>query len=272
MVIASTFFMAIPCAALAQPPAEGPAASDADKDEAARKLFELGNNRYKEGRYVEAIEAFEEAYRLSERPELLFNLANANERMGNLKAAIRHLEAYRESAPEDEIQMVDRRLEGLRERAGTNEKPIEPTPDPSPTGGPTPVPGPTPDPFVPSDPNDEDEGTSAATATGAVLLAVGGAGLIVGVVGGSLALSARSEADDNCAAGLCNAEGTDANDRDGSLSLGADLTLVFGGALAVGGIIALIVGAVQTDDDEADSAWVSMPVVNGAGLKWQTRF
>src|SRR5262245_14114470 len=63
----------------ADKPAEKPSSS-ADKE--ARKLFFRGDRMYEEGKYEEAVAAFEKSYALSHRPELLFNLANAYERLG----------------------------------------------------------------------------------------------------------------------------------------------------------------------------------------------
>ena len=75
--------LTLPLSAHAQeqptPEPEPPGVSS-DDDEKARLLFKEGDGHYAAGRYEKAIELFEQAYELSKRPDLLFNLANAYER------------------------------------------------------------------------------------------------------------------------------------------------------------------------------------------------
>ena len=63
-------------------------AQDATTEARAKELYENGAALYEEGRYEEAILAWEEAYRLSSRPVLLFNIANAYERLGRGRGAV----------------------------------------------------------------------------------------------------------------------------------------------------------------------------------------
>ena len=91
----------------------------------ARELFQLGDESYANGRYDAAIAAFEEAYRLSERPLLLFNLANAQERAGYLRDAIASQESYLPHARRSERAEVESRLAALRERVAEEERAAE---------------------------------------------------------------------------------------------------------------------------------------------------
>lgn len=107
--------LAVPVFARAQAPAEPPAGQEAD-DARARELYVIGDEFYANGRYEAAEEAFAEAYRLSGRPLLLFNLANAQERSGRWPEAAENLRRYREHAPESEHAALDARLSALQRR------------------------------------------------------------------------------------------------------------------------------------------------------------
>lgn len=107
-----------PLAVAAQAPNEAPparAGREAD-DARARELYVIGDEFYANGRYEAAEEAFAEAYRLSGRPLLLFNLANAQERSGRWPEAAQNLRRYREHAPAAEHAELDARLIALERR------------------------------------------------------------------------------------------------------------------------------------------------------------
>ena len=88
-----------------------------EEDEArARSLFENGARLYEEGRYEEAIMAWEEGYRLSKRPLFLFNIANAQERLGKLEEALSSLNRYRAFAADDEREVLEKRVRNLEQR------------------------------------------------------------------------------------------------------------------------------------------------------------
>jgi tetratricopeptide (TPR) repeat protein len=204
----------------------------------ARTLFEQGQAAYEEGRYEDAIHAFEQAYALSARPLLLYNIANAQERLGLLREALENLRYYLEDAPADEQPVLERRIRGLEDRirrqqaeearrreeqqrvaeaaaraavaqvgAGRTSEPVGSGPRP-------PV-------------------------LGYTLLGLGGAAVATGVVFGVLALGARSDADADCArAGnlrLCTTEARDALARDATFSIFADVSVLAGIALAAVG-------------------------------------
>src|SRR5260370_20036839 len=85
----------VPALALAQPPPPpaAPAAAPDPKDvELAKAHFATGQIYYERGRFPDAAREFEEAYRLSGRAELLYNMGKAYD--GSTDAA-RALSAYR---------------------------------------------------------------------------------------------------------------------------------------------------------------------------------
>src|SRR5262245_39027886 len=75
----------------------GPARADepsAEDDQKARELFRLGETHYAAGHYEKAAVLYDEAFRLSARPELLLALVNTYERMGSYGQAIEYLRQY----------------------------------------------------------------------------------------------------------------------------------------------------------------------------------
>ena len=84
--------------------------------ERAREIFENGQSLYREGRYEDALVAFEESYRLSEKPGLLYNMANCSERVGDYRAAIDQLNRYRVYAEPAERTVLERRIVNLELR------------------------------------------------------------------------------------------------------------------------------------------------------------
>jgi len=76
------------------------AAADAPVSPEAKRHVELGVGHYDAGRYAEAVTEFELAYRLSNKPALLFNIARAESKLGHEEAAIAFLRRYLEERPD----------------------------------------------------------------------------------------------------------------------------------------------------------------------------
>lgn len=180
-----------------------------DDDARARELYDNGAILYEEGRYEDAVAAFSEAYRLSGRPALLFNIANAQERLGLWVEAHETLSRYRAYATADERETLDRRIANLERRMSevsvvtpittSRAEPASPWLQPLP-------------------------------------IALGGGGLAMLAVGGTLggvAIGARSEAESACAAdsdGLlrCPSSVQSAVETDVGLSIAADVAFLLG--------------------------------------------
>jgi tetratricopeptide (TPR) repeat protein len=79
-------------------------------DRVAQEHFELGREYYDRGQYEEALREFEDAYRLSRRPKLLYNLYLAYRNLGRFEPATNSLRAYLAAEPNDP------RADELRER------------------------------------------------------------------------------------------------------------------------------------------------------------
>lgn len=244
----------------------GAAAQEVD----ARAEFLRGQTAYQQGDFARAVEAWERAYEVDPRPLLLFNLAQAHERLGQLTEAAESLEEYLDRAePDDENQSAAReKLASLRQRLARTGIVVVGAPD----GASIVVDGephsraPRPDPIpvspgahqvdlrlegyrdfraavvVPPGQTVEVQATMELTAGGAeaedgpsllpfVLMGGGAAVIAGGVVVGLLALGATDDADD--------VVGEDA-DSARSLALVADVMFGVGAAAAVTGLVLLL--------------------------------
>jgi tetratricopeptide (TPR) repeat protein len=88
-------------------------------DEVARGLFQAGRAAYAAGRFDEALGFFEQAYARSERPELLFNIGQAADRLRLDAKALRAFEAFLEERPDAPNRAeVEARIVALRHAEG----------------------------------------------------------------------------------------------------------------------------------------------------------
>jgi hypothetical protein len=233
-------------------------AQGTDANEArARELFENGSILYDEGRYNEAILAWREAWRISQRPLLLLNIANAQERLGSWREALESLNLYRVYARAEERDSLNRRIANLEERireSETRARASAPPPqDPSVSNiGPSASTssaastGPGGDPVVTTATEPTTPPSSRRTWVPITLYGVGAAALGTGTVFAMLARDARSEAEGLCmgiASGeiLCPVEATDALDRDRLDSILADTGFLVGGLAVIGATVFVLV-------------------------------
>jgi tetratricopeptide (TPR) repeat protein len=120
-----------------------PASSEAANDNVARGLFQAGTSAYEAGNYKDALQFYEQAYERSPRPQLLYNIGQAADRLREDNKALWAFRAYLANAPNAEnraaVQQRVDALEGAREARGS--KPVESAPAPI---VPQPAPVPTP--------------------------------------------------------------------------------------------------------------------------------
>jgi hypothetical protein len=122
-------------------------------DDLARRHFESGVAYLEESDYDNSLKAFEKAYELSKRPEILLNIATVHERKSDLPGAITALKSYLSAAPQGEhAETVKLRIQNLEKRvqeqsasaappAGAD---TAPPPPPPPNGAATKPPAPAP--------------------------------------------------------------------------------------------------------------------------------
>ncbi len=225
--------------ALAEPPAN-PTTEQLDR---ARELYENGEILYDEGRYEDAVVAWRQGYELSGLPDFLYNIANAQERLGDVKGALDTLGRYRAFALAEERETLDRRIRSLESRLAS-----QPAPSPAPAPAPGPAPAPAPAPV-----SSESEGRrgSARPIVGGVLAGLGGASLATGAVFGLRSASAGREAEEACVTAggglLCPSSVDDALRTNQSSALVADLAFGAGLALLGTGTVVLLTGGGQDE-------------------------
>lgn len=217
------------------PPGSTPSAAD---DARARELYDNGALLYEEGRYEDAIAAWAEAYRLSGRPLLLFNMANAAERIGRYDEAMALLSRYRAFAPADEREILDRRIRNIESRLAEAPSPAATT-----TSAPPPA-------------SDPDDGGRRVRVLPLVLGGVGVVGIGTGTALGVTALGARSAAAEDCLqvgeSVWCTDDAAGALRADRSASLGADIAFGVGAA----GVVGAVVTAVLPGRATATGGWM----------------
>lgn len=250
-------------------------------DQRARVLYENGAILYEEGRYEDAIDAWKEAYGLSDRPLFLFNIANALERIGRWDEALVYLNKYRAFAEADERTVLERRMRNIEQRlddardreresdearrqdeadrqerveADRVEEETARAEEEAAAAGLAPFEGPLIPGFV-------------LISTGVGLLAVGG-----GLSGA--AVIARTDAAALCKETgellLCPHTATESLGQDASLSLGSDIAFAAGAATAATGLVLVI--AHITGAPEATARVVPTAGPTGLGLGVWGRF
>ena len=94
-----------------------PAAGQRQTDELARRHFESGASYLEQSDYESALREFKKSYELSERPEILLNLALVHERTGDWEHAISAINKFIAAAPESErIGTLKLRRDNLQKR------------------------------------------------------------------------------------------------------------------------------------------------------------
>ncbi|MEO0604528.1 MAG: tetratricopeptide repeat protein [Myxococcota bacterium] len=174
--------------------ADPPSTLDPAQDASARELFLEGRGYYAAGRYEDAAARFEEAYALSDKPLLLFNLANVYERLADYDRASDRLRRYLAHAPAADREAVEQRLQRL-ERMAAQAAPTPPVPPPPATVVPSPS-EPVPQPF-----KTQEAGVRAPSTWPVV--AVGG--LTLGATASALTFGLLSRADGQQASEHCSA-------------------------------------------------------------------
>ncbi|MEZ4338422.1 MAG: tetratricopeptide repeat protein [Sandaracinaceae bacterium] len=250
LVVFTLALLGMPVAASAQ--AGGTA------DQQALQLYEQGSAAYTEGRYEDAVRMFSDAYRLSPRPLLLYNLANAYERIGRYPEAVQMLEGYLPHAQLNERATIQSRIQNLQARIAAGEGTTERS-----RGG----------------------GGNGALLGAGIGVAAGGVALVAaGIVFGVLALDARSGVQGDGAPCREDADGrlfctagAESRIADAELfALLADIGMIGGGVVAAAGLVLVILGVTSGSPSSSPSAATLVPDVrvgpNGASFGLAGRF
>ena len=213
-----------------------------DDDTRARRHFASGESYYEEGAYEDAVREFTQAYRLSHRPALLFNLYTAEERFGRLSDAATHLEQYLQEMPAtlENRALLESRLANLRTRiAAETTQQTQQTQTTQQTTEPT---------TTATEPSrTESNGGGDLMLGGGIALGIGGAGFVTFAVAGAMALSEHDRLRMACmGTGCTSASLSELNLR----NTVADIGLGLGIAGATAGIIMLAVGATSGPSEQ----------------------
>ncbi len=276
--LAAIVSVAVAFAPAAAPPASSAPASDEDaKLKRAEELFNNGRQLFKEGAYESAILAFTESYELSKLPDILYNIGNSYEKIGDFANARKYLDQYRAYAPEKERETLTRRIQNLdarlreqdeKARAERDKQPppdqVDPNNDPNKTQ-PVPEPEPQPEP--------KKDRVFGPAAIGLTAVAVAGLGLGVGF--GVSAEKQSKEAQQFCqpagATTFCTVDAEDALAKQKSRALIADISFGVAGAAAIA-VIALV--AVKATKKKTEQRASLSPYFSprGAGVSLGLRF
>ena len=251
-------------AAAAAPAATGAATDTKQAEEMARQHFQLGRAQYQGGQFSEAASSFEQAYALSKREVLWYNIYLAHRDAGANKQAAIALRNYLERVPELENRaQLEARLESLdrivaeekqREREAAERDAAQQEQQAA------------------ADAHAQQEATAAVTAAEQdtsvkppasrsivpyVLMGMGGAMVIGGAVTGAMASSKHSELEEKCGDGPCDASLKDLASEGETLALTADVLLF-------GGLAAAVTGGVWWFLDAPDDAPSEQQTVRAA--------
>ncbi|HJL18229.1 MAG TPA: tetratricopeptide repeat protein [Sandaracinaceae bacterium LLY-WYZ-13_1] len=256
--------------------AAAPASAQED-EQSARHHFRLGEAHYESGAFEEAAHEFEEAYRLSERPALLYNIFVAYRDAGMLEPAVDALRRYVELAPDaPNAEMARSRLRAMErtlarqsasggddagDSEATTDGPGDEPDDLDADGDPGAEAG---DPLEatgdePTAPRGSEGGASGGGGLSPVGFIVGGAGaalMIGGAITGGLALSEQSALEADCPNRRCPS-GYDVEGRTSTgeaLSITTDVLLGVGGAALATGVVLIFVLQEGGDDPQAAAA------------------
>jgi tetratricopeptide (TPR) repeat protein len=266
-LVASVLLLATPLlsahAAAQTPTGEG-------TDDEARRHFRLGQAHYDNGDFAEAATEFDEAYRLSQRPQLLYNVYVAYRDAGDLPHAAAALRSYLEQVPDAEnaaqlrarLTSMDRVLAASGTTTTTTATPTDTTTDTT-TATTTDT--------ATTDTTTTDTTTSTMTDTttttssgggfgsspvGWIVGGIGAAMVVAGIGTGAAALGAQSSLDGMCGADhhSCPVGFESQRDSGRALAIASDVMLI-GGAVVLGtGVILLFV---LTEGGTADEPPVS---------------
>lgn len=242
----------------------------------AKRLFDEGASAYADGRYEDAVKAWEKSYELSGKPLIFESIGNAYERLGDKKKAREYLARWRAEAPPSEHEQLDARIKNLdariaaaeaaeAERKAQQEKKKAD------------------DDAAEKAKKEEAKAREEARSTRLVAgIAVGGAGVLAvgaGIIMGAVGAGQRPDPNAACAGAgdrtLCKASARDAIEGSSTLALAGDITWIAGAVLAAtGGVLILTMPSAappaaagkETGRKAPLPRWISVtPVVAASG-------
>lgn len=228
----------LPFSVRAQPP---PAPSD-DK---AKEWYESGKTFYQEGRYAEALVAFETAYRWSGRPTLLRSIGYCYEKLDRLEEAIGAFYRWKAIAEPEKLREIERHIRRIQDAMDARLLEREwSQPRPAPAAEPAPQPATTAQrPIIASQPDPPERAPWKLSTGPTVLYGISSAAVLTGTVFAIQADQARNEATTHCSTGdavFCQDSASGPIGRDWTFSLIADSSFGLAGIAVVGATVWMI--------------------------------
>jgi hypothetical protein len=250
----SAFFVGAACFTLAPV-----AVAQSTADDMARRHFESATAYMDQADYEGALREFKKAFELSSRPEMLINVATAEERLGDLAATVATLSRYLELDPSGErAETVRIRLANLKARleAKRGAETQAAATAPEPTAAPATKPAPTPA---------NEAAPSPYRLPGWILIGVAGASAVGAGITGAIALAEHSDAKDSCSPGC----------TDSQLSAGRTMsltsTVLTGVAVVAGGVgVVLLLSGGGSDEGQKASVALGVRGTVGQGMATAT--
>jgi hypothetical protein len=123
--------LAAPASVRAQSPkGKKPDAAASDKNDPVRKLKQQGEEAMLSLRYRDALTSYEEAYKITQEPGLLYNMARAYQGLEQYPEALRFLERFRTEAPDtlrERVPQLDEMIKETQQRVATLTLVVEPS-------------------------------------------------------------------------------------------------------------------------------------------------
>jgi tetratricopeptide (TPR) repeat protein len=221
----------VPEAASSEQAAEEQRAMQA-MDAEARQHFQLGRTFYDSGRFQQAVEEFEAAYKLSGRPQLLYNVYVAQRDVGELQEAVDALRAYLDQVPDapDRVNLKAR-LESLEAQAKrqAEQEALAAKASAQPVAEPK-------------------TRTEIQRSKVPFIVAGAGGGMLLGsVITGVLAKGKADDLDESCGGSTCPVSEQSNVDSTRTLAITTDVLWSVGAATAITGVVLWLTGALDTE-------------------------
>jgi tetratricopeptide (TPR) repeat protein len=245
-------------------------------DEQARAHFRVGRQRYEEGRFAEAARDFQEAYNLSRRAALLYNVYVAWRDAGDKPMAAEALRQYLAGMPPElpERASLEARLRSLDEEIAQNES-LQAQANEARARA-----------------DEERRQREAAEARareeearrrqaergdptfGWILTASGGALLVGSAITGILALGRVGELEDNCPGDRCRAGFDLEGERRSARNMVriTDILWISGAAIAATGLVLVMLSGGDDEEEAAAPAAGAMCGPDGCSAEMRVRF
>jgi hypothetical protein len=241
----------------------GTAAAQQKPDVAA--LEASGNKHFELAEYDAAINDFKEAFRISDEPGFLYNIAQAYRLKRDCREASTFYKNFLRRVPTaPNAAKVRERITEMDECAKTQPVAVTPTPTPTPTT--TPI---TQQPTGPVDQPEQPEGPPPPNPR-AWMKWAGIAGLGVGALGAGLGIkfaldgkAANDDLADKCATQCSGAEAKAIEDKGKAANRNALISSVAGGAFIAGGVVLFVLSQRGGDAASAEEPDVSFQLTRG---------